>query len=506
LVDEKLEYMIGRGTAVIPFLIFIIITIVLSFLKAPSLNMMIAAAIIGLIVGMFFCKDWRRYWDEVLTGMGSKLAMTAVMIWLVVGIYAGILGAGRVVDGLAWGGNALGITGSLFTLFTFLACMMFATATGTSLGTIAAMGVIMYPAGLLLGANPIFLAGAILSGAAFGDNIAPVSDTTIISAISQEYQRRRGTAEIGGVVRSRFKYAIISAVIAMVLYTLVGGGGTLAINPTESSAILAEHSYPPGLLMLISAAIVIFLAVKGKSIFVALTGGIISAVAIGIPVGLFSISDIIRIEGTSVQGVIPAGVAGMLTVSILLIVVVAMGHLLIKSGCMETTVGWVGKNIAKSPRSNELSIWGLATVFNILIAAINTIAIICVAPFINAIGKKHKLHPYRRANIMDATTCTWPFFLPYGGAILLLIGTMNVTAQTYSFVTPLAPTSMFFAVFYSWVLWFVMLISIVVGYGREFEGRGGRRIKAWFQNKVPTEAGAEIYTRDRRGPPQLGKL
>ncbi len=485
---ERLKYRIGRGTAIIPFVIFIVVTIALSFLEAPSLNMMIAAAIIGLIVGMFFCKDWRKYWDEVLAGMGSKLAMTAVMIWLVVGIYAGILGAGRIVEGLAWGGNALGMTGSLFTVFTFVACMMFATATGTGFGTIAAMGVIMYPAGLLLGANPIFLAGAILSGAAFGDNMAPVSDTTIISASSQEYQRRKGVAEIGGVVRSRFKYAIIAAAIAIVLYAIVGGGGELAIDPAEAGAILEEHSYPPGLLMLISAAIVIFLAVKGKSIFVALTGGIISAVAIGLPAGLFSFSDIIRIEGTSVQGAIPAGVAGMFTVSILLIVVVTMGHLLIKSGCMETSVGWIGKNIARSPKSNELSIWGLTTVFNILIAAINTIAIICVAPFINAIGKKHKLHPYRRANIMDATTCTWPFFLPYGGCILLLIGTMTVAAQTYSCVTPLAPTSMFFAVFYSWILWFVMLISIVVGYGREFEGRGGRRIKAWFQNKIPPEA------------------
>lgn len=486
--EGRLKYRIGRGTAIIPFIVFIFVCIALSFLKAAELNTMIAGGIIGIIVGMFFCKDWKRYWSEVLTGMGSKLAMTAVMIWLVVGIYAGILGAGKIVEGLAWAGSSIGMTGALFTVFTFLASLVFATATGTGFGTIAAMGAIMFPAGLLLGANPIFLAGAILSGAAFGDNVAPVSDTTIISASSQEYSRKRGTADIGGVIRSRFKYAIIAAVIAVILYGIVGGGGELAMDPAEASAIMKEHANPPGLLLLISAAIVIFLAVKGKGIFIAITGGIISAVAIGMPAGLFTFGDLLSIEEGAVTGAIPAGVGGMTTVCVLLMVVVTMGHLLIKSGCMEATVSWIRKNLAKTPRSNEISLWGLTTVFNVLIAAINTIAIICVAPFTNAIGKAHKLHPYRRANITDATSCTWPFFLPFGGCILLLVGTMKVAAETYTFVTPLAPTSMFFAVFYSWILWFVILGAVITGFGRTFEGRGGRPIKAWFQNKVPEEA------------------
>lgn len=44
----------------------------------------------------------------------------------------------------------------------------------------------MYPAGIVLGANPAAVMGAIISGAAFGDNVSPVSDTTIVSAATQE--------------------------------------------------------------------------------------------------------------------------------------------------------------------------------------------------------------------------------------------------------------------------------------------------------------------------------
>ena len=69
----------------------------------------------------------------------------------------------------------------------------------------------------------------------------------------------------------------------------------------------------------------------------------------------------------------------------------------------------------------------LATIFGILIAAINTIANICVAPFVNAIGKKNGLHPYRRANILATTICSFPFFLPYGGCVLLFLGIWGVT-------------------------------------------------------------------------------
>ena len=164
--EKKLDFRPNEFASLIPFLIFIVITIILTFINASDLNMMIGAGLIGLMVGMFFCKNWTDYWQAVIEGLGSTSAMTAVLIWLVVGMFGGILKAGHIVEGLVWASDLVGIKGAGFTVFTFIASAIFATATGTGFGTIATMGFIMYPAGLLLGANPIFLAGAILSGAA----------------------------------------------------------------------------------------------------------------------------------------------------------------------------------------------------------------------------------------------------------------------------------------------------------------------------------------------------
>jgi len=248
-------------------------------------------------------------------------------------------------------------------------------------------------------------------------------------------------------------------------------------NAESAGKILAEYQSPRGLLLLIPTAVVIALAVKGKSIFTTLSTGIILAVIIGLIAGLFTAGDLVAVENGSVVGAIPDGIAGMTTVSILLMVVVSMGNLLTRSGCMETTVDWLNEKVIKTPRDADLAIFSLSTIFGILIAAINTIANICVSPFVNAIGRRSNLHPYRRADILSTAVCSFPFFVPYGGCVLLLIGTMKSVSSTYSFVQPLDPSSLFFTVFYGWAVWFVSLFACISGWGREFEGEDGKRVK-----------------------------
>ena len=166
--NKKLEFRGGSFMALIPFAIFIVITIGLSFANAADLNMMIGAGVVGLLVGMLFVKDLEAYWDTILAGLGSKVGMTAVMLWLVVGIYGNILKSGHIVEGLVWLGVQLNMSGAAFTVAAFVFAALFAMATGSGFGTISTMSFILYPAGILLGSNPAVLAGAILSGAAVG--------------------------------------------------------------------------------------------------------------------------------------------------------------------------------------------------------------------------------------------------------------------------------------------------------------------------------------------------
>ena len=475
--NKKLEFRGGSFMALIPFAIFIVITIGLSFANAADLNMMIGAGVVGLLVGMLFVKDLEAYWDTILAGLGSKVGMTAVMLWLVVGIYGNILKSGHIVEGLVWLGVQLNMSGAAFTVAAFVFAALFAMATGSGFGTISTMSFILYPAGILLGSNPAVLAGAILSGAAVGDNLAPVSDTTIIAATSQEYNNKEGAADIGGTVRTRSPLVIVGFVVAAVLFFIFGGSGGATLDPNHAAELLAAYQMPAGLLLLIPTARVIYLAVRGKNIFACLGIGSVVAIVIGLVAGLFDFSAIVAIEDGALVGAIPSGVAGMTTVSILLILVVSMGELLTRSGCMEATVNWLNSSVIKSPRGAELAIFSLSTIFGILIAAINTIANICVAPFVNAIGRKNNLHPYRSANILATTICSFPFFVPFGGCVLLLLGGLSSMKDAYPFLPELAATDMFFTAFYPWAIWVVTLVACITGWGRLFEGKNGEPVK-----------------------------
>ena len=67
--NKKLEFRGGSFMAFIPFAVFIIVTISLSFFNAADQNMMIGAGVIGLLIGMFFAKDLEHYWEVVLEGL-----------------------------------------------------------------------------------------------------------------------------------------------------------------------------------------------------------------------------------------------------------------------------------------------------------------------------------------------------------------------------------------------------------------------------------------------------
>ncbi len=475
---DLLEFNGGRIVSLIPFMTFIIITIGLSFINAADLNMMIASGVIGLIIGMVFAKDKGKYWDIVLEGLGQKLGMTAVLIWLIVGIYGAILKSGHIVEGLVWLSVQLHLQGAAFTVAAFIFSATFAVATGAAFGTIAAMGFILYPVGILLGASPAVLGGAIISGALFGDNIAPVSDTTIVSATGQTYSNKSGSADIGGAVKDRTKYVVLAGIISIVLFFIFGAAKAgEGLDPILAQQLLSEHQMPKGLLLLLPTALVIYLAVKGKNLFITLSIGIIVAIIVGLGAGLFSLSDLCSIQGGSVRGAFPDGVAGMTTVCILLMVIVSMGNILTSSGFMDEMVDYLNSSVIKSVTGAELVMFIFASVFSLLISAINTIPNICAGPLLDAIGKKNHLHPYRRANILAVSVCSFNAFMPFGGSVLLLLGIMNTLSSTYDFVEVLSPNAFLFTTFYPFVIWVVMFIAILTGWGRIYEGKDGEPVK-----------------------------
>ncbi|RME28534.1 MAG: Na+/H+ antiporter NhaC family protein [Deltaproteobacteria bacterium] len=461
--------------AALPMVVFIVFAIALCLhlaeYGAPDETGLILASVAGLVIGMFFCRSrWADYCQAVFDGMSKPVGVVAVVCWIWAGIFAKVLAAGGLVKGLVWLGGATGFTGGPFVVVTFLLASTFASAVGTGYGTTIAFCELMYPAGIVLGADPVVLFGAILSGAAFGDNLAPVSDTTIVSAVTQE-------TDVPGVVRSRFKYAVAAALPAAVLFLLLGGGGE---GVSRSGQMVAELGHPAGLIMLVPFALVIWLALSGRHIIVSITWGILVAVAFILVSNIPQVGRIlggaladpasilsVNVEQRAVVGAMADGVNGFVKMSILILFIVAAGHIMAVGGALDTMKRGVMKFIGSSVRRAEAAIFSTVALLNVFIT-VNTAAEIAAAPFVSDLGKSFGLHPYRRANFLDAVSSAFGYIFPWSGGVLIGVTTLRSVAQQYGFVTPPSPTSVWPYVFHGWLLAAVMLFAALSGFGRRF--------------------------------------
>ena len=158
--------------ALVPLLLFVVFCI-LFFVVFKTFDMMhlCMGGYVALIIGSLLSKNWGKYWDAVATGMSSKIMNELALILLIVGMFGKLMTRGGVAQGFVWLGDKIGLSGGGFVAFTFIATCVIATATGTSIGTMFTAFPILYPSGLLLGADPVFLAKIAYENPEFGANV-----------------------------------------------------------------------------------------------------------------------------------------------------------------------------------------------------------------------------------------------------------------------------------------------------------------------------------------------
>ena len=304
--NNKLEFRGGMFMSLVPVAIFFAFCIILFVVfKAFNMEALAMGGFVALLIGGIFCKSYTKFWDSAIRGISSISSVSVIVIFFVIGMFSALMKESGLSGGFVWLANSVGIQGGLFVAFVFFATCIVSTATGSSIGTMFTAFPIFYPAGIILGGSPMFLAGAIVSGAIFGDNLAPISDTTIASASTQQFRDGR-PADVGGCVKTRFKYSIVAGSIALVLFAILGGiGGTY-----EGGAIEAL-SNPVSLVMLIPVVVMLVVATKSRNIFLGILVGLSLGLVTGLACGLFPPSAVFANdpENSAATGFLVTGVA-----------------------------------------------------------------------------------------------------------------------------------------------------------------------------------------------------
>ncbi len=470
----RLEFRGGWGVAFVPAAIFLFFCVLFFIvLQAFEMYALAMGALLGLLIGAVFGRpgQYERYWDAVYSG--ARESIQILVLLLMIGMFSQLVKATNLSSGFVWLAGSLGVGGGAFTAFVFFAVCVIAMATGSSLGTMFICFPIFFPAGAALGCDPAALAGAIVSGGIFGDNVAPISDTTIISASTQAYTRRAGYADVGGCVATRMKYALVSAGVALVLYYLLGGAGTGAAASAQD--VLAQGASPLSLVMLVPVAVMLTVAIATRSLYKAITVGILLGSVTALAFGLIAPSDVVSVSGGEPTGFLVEGVSAMMATVVLVMCVYGLMGVLSAAGALDRIADAIlGSRMGRSARGAEAAMLLGITATTLVFGGVTSASMATFGKVQDEIGRRAGLHPYRRANLLDCGANSLAVAVPFLSVFVLIGSTLTAG---YDAVAQVSLVDVGLHMFYSLALFCVLWVSIATGWGRVYEGQDGAPVK-----------------------------
>jgi Na+/H+ antiporter NhaC len=444
----------GMIGALLPFLVFVVGVILIALAGAPDERGFWPVLLLAMSIGLLLAKDKTAFSQVVIKGMSQSIVMIMIMAWMLASIIGVLMASTGFVEALTWLSSQLNLSGGGFVITGFMICSLVSLSTGSSFATILICGPVLYPAGGLLGAPPDVLAGAILAGATLGDFIAPISDTTIASALSQE-------ADIGSTVKSRVKYILPAAVIALIGYGIAGYLGQGAATG-DAQQLLGD---PTGLPMLSVPLFIIYLFLRGKHLLHGLLMGLLFGILLGLVLGLLPFSELfsLDLENFTAKSLVIDGINRAVGISFFTILLMGLVTTLKAGGLIDQLVRFANQ---RSNNARQTEAWIAGTVgAAVLLTTHSIVAILMVSEFANSTGRKQGVSPKRRANLLSMMVSIFPFLLPYCIPVILMA---NTTLSGAAFDIPsVAPLKTGLFNFISWGLLLVTLAAIAFGYGRK---------------------------------------
>lgn len=257
----------------------------LSLVAAISISLVIYGLdphipmLLGVVVASLVAMRCGFSWQNIQNGMvrGITNALPATIILIVVGILIGVWIFAGVVPTLIYYGLSF-ISTSVFLPATLLICAVTSLATGTSWGTTGTIGVALMGVGAGLGFPLPLVAGAVISGAYFGDKMSPLSDTTNMAPALA------GTGLFTHIRHMSYTTGV-SFAITLVIEIVLGlqyGGGEGDLERIATMLKILDENFTINVVMLIPPLVVLAVSYKKMPAIPGITLGVISAAIIAI--------------------------------------------------------------------------------------------------------------------------------------------------------------------------------------------------------------------------------
>ena len=382
--------------ALSPLIVFLLLYLFLSlvaddFYAVPLTVAFLAASLYSLFImrGLSFGKRFER----LAEGAASPSVMQMLWIFILAGAFAATAKQMGAIDATIH--LALTAVPPGFVLSSlFLASCFISLATGTSVGTIAALVPIASSMAEQTGSNTAMMVAIVVGGAYFGDNLSFISDTTIVATQTQG-------CEMKDKFRANIWIALPAALICLALYACLP-----SINVVPDN--LGNIFYPA----IIPYIYIIVAALAGMNVMLVLASATILAGVIGIASGALTPFGWFRAMNDGIMGMSELIIVTLLAAGLMQVIRQAGG------------IDWLMQQFNSRKGTRRKAELSMATmvVLTDFCTANNTIAILSVGPLARYLALRYGIPAKRAASILDTFSCLAQGIIPYGAQMLIASG------------------------------------------------------------------------------------
>ncbi|MFI3248041.1 MAG: Na+/H+ antiporter NhaC family protein [Rikenellaceae bacterium] len=418
-----------------------------SIAGASQIALILAAAVAVLISLIFYNGNWSKIESAIVENITASA--TAIIILLLIGMLSGTWMVSGVVPTMILYGLEI-LNPKVFLASASVICAVVSVMTGSSWTTIATIGVALMGIGTAQGFSAGWTAGAIISGAYFGDKLSVLSDTTIMAS-----------STIGVKIFDHIRYMLITTIptFTLALIIFIIAGFTVDVDSTISadtySTILSnKFNISPWLLLV--PAITMYMIVKRMPAMITLTlSSVIAIVAmllaqpqITAEVAEVSLSDLngwemtraammscygptsITTESEAVNALISTrGMEGMLVTIWLILCAMCFGGVMTGSGMLQRITSLLHSRVKRT--SSVVASTLVGGIFFNMCTADQFISIILSGRLFNKLYDERGLEPRLLSRTIEDSASVTSVLIPWTSCGMAQASVLGVSTWVY---------------------------------------------------------------------------
>ncbi|MBQ0142950.1 MAG: sodium:proton antiporter [Prevotellaceae bacterium] len=454
--------------AIIPIILLIgLISLTVSIFGANSIDggsqisMLFAAACAATLSMSIYKMPWKIIEQGICKSIGNT--SSAIIILLLIGMISGTWMISGIIPTCIYYGVQI-VSPQMFLVSCCLISAIMSVMTGSSWTTIATIGVALLGIGHALGISSAWAAGAIISGAYFGDKISPLSDTTVLAS---------STSEV--TLFSHIQYMLLttipSFVLGLIIFLIAGftSFNDNAVMIDEVTQGLSATFNISGWVMIVPIIVGVMIVRKVPALITLLVASILAIIASIIvqPDVLFNIG-----EGNMVKGIMLTcfghtqldtgsvvlndlistnGMSGMLNTIWLILCALTFGGVMMSTGMIQSITSVIIKWVRG--RVSLVS----STVFTGLLANIVTsdqyLSIIITASMFKGAYKKLGFEGRLLSRTTEDAVTVTSVLIPWNSCGLTqatILGVPTIAYMPYCFFNYISPLMSIFVAIIGW--------------------------------------------------------